>query len=59
MEQGVNLSRLDLSVLTRYRTDRKESVSPPVLNDTDNMNERFLETIYILSVGFNFSCTNE
>lgn len=59
MEQGVNASRLDLSMFTRYRTDWKESVSPPVLNDTDNMNERFLETIYILCWFKFFSCTDK
>lgn len=48
MEQGVNASRLDLSVFARYRTDRKESVSPPVLNGTDIIKKRFLETICIL-----------
>lgn len=48
MEQGVNASRLDLSVFAQYRTDRKGSVSPPVLNGTDNMKKRFLETICIL-----------
>lgn len=44
----MNASRLDLLVFTLYKTDRKELVSPPVLNDTDNANEKFLETIYFL-----------
>lgn len=44
----MNTSRLDLSVFTLYKTDQKELVSLPVLNDTDNAKEKFLETIYVL-----------